>query len=179
MFVFVEVKVALSLLIFHAEHAVGRGELGHDQAAAAEVADEAAEDRVGNARHGGEDCGGRDLDSAEGNGCGNRLQRRCLAGKSARATRAYRRIVPELLHGSYSTLPGKMKALARGARANFQALLQRNSYFLASSGLAGAGAFLAYLRRKRSTRPAVSMSFCLPVKKGWHAEQISTLRSPL
>jgi hypothetical protein len=32
----------------------------------------------------------------------------------------------------------------------------------------------AYLRRKRSTRPAVSMSFCLPVKKGWHLEQIST-----
>src|SRR5262249_54793926 len=33
---------------------------------------------------------------------------------------------------------------------------------------------LPYLRLKRSTRPAVSTSFCLPVKKGWHAEQIST-----
>src|SRR5204862_322850 len=31
-----------------------------------------------------------------------------------------------------------------------------------------------YLRWKRSTRPAVSTSFCLPVKNGWHAEQIST-----
>ena len=39
--------------------------------------------------------------------------------------------------------------------------------------------FLAYLRRKRSTRPAVSMSFCLPVKKGWQLEQISTWMSPL
>jgi len=26
-----------------------------------------------------------------------------------------------------------------------------------------------------STRPPVSTSFCLPVKKGWHFEQISTL----
>jgi hypothetical protein len=26
-------------------------------------------------------------------------------------------------------------------------------------------------------RPAVSTSFCLPVKKGWQAEQISTLMS--
>ena len=29
----------------------------------------------------------------------------------------------------------------------------------------------------RSTRPAESISFCLPVKNGWQAEQISTLRS--
>ena len=37
----------------------------------------------------------------------------------------------------------------------------------------------ANLRRKRSTRPAVSTSFCLPVKKGWQAEQISRTMSPL
>src|ERR1700735_3380066 len=37
----------------------------------------------------------------------------------------------------------------------------------------------ANLRRKRSTRPAVSISFCLPVKNGWQAEQISTTMSPL
>ena len=35
-------------------------------------------------------------------------------------------------------------------------------------------AFLLYLRWKRSTRPAVSTNRCLPVKKGWHLEQIST-----
>ena len=29
-----------------------------------------------------------------------------------------------------------------------------------------------------STRPPASTNFCLPVKKGWHLEQISTLRSP-
>src|ERR1035438_9410625 len=68
-----------------------------------------------------------------------------------------------------------------GARAEFrvprESVAKEASYF---AGVAGAGAsFLAYLRRKRSTRPAVSMSFCLPVKKGWQAEQISTLMSPL
>jgi len=46
------------------------------------------------------------------------------------------------------------------------------AYFLAVSAL-------AYLRRKRSTRPAVSISFCLPVKNGWQLEQISTPMSPL
>jgi hypothetical protein len=37
-------------------------------------------------------------------------------------------------------------------------------YFFAGSAFAGSA--LAYFRRKRSTRPAVSISFCLPVKKG-------------
>jgi hypothetical protein len=32
---------------------------------------------------------------------------------------------------------------------------------------------LEYFWRKRSTRPAVSMSFCLPVKNGWQAAQMS------
>ena len=58
--VFIEVEIALGLLIFLAEHAVGRGELGHDQAASAQVADEAAEDGVGDAGHGREDGRGRD-----------------------------------------------------------------------------------------------------------------------
>ena len=35
---------------------------------------------------------------------------------------------------------------------------------------------LLYLLLKRSTRPVVSTSFCVPVKNGWHAEQISTWR---
>jgi len=39
---------------------------------------------------------------------------------------------------------------------------------------------LAYFFWKRSTRPAVSTSFCLPVKNGWQLEQISTRNmSPL
>jgi len=36
---------------------------------------------------------------------------------------------------------------------------------------------LAYFLLKRSTLPAESTSFCLPVKKGWHLEQISTFIS--
>ena len=32
---------------------------------------------------------------------------------------------------------------------------------------------------KRSTRPSLSTNFCLPVKKGWQDEQISTLISGL
>src|SRR5882762_11655476 len=44
---------------------------------------------------------------------------------------------------------------------------QKRYFFTASPAL-------PYLRRKRSTRPAVSISFCLPVKNGWHAAQIST-----
>ena len=49
--------------------------------------------------------------------------------------------------------------------------------------LAAISAFLASvaanLRRKRSIRPAVSTSFCLPVKKGWQVEQISSTIAPL
>src|SRR6516225_544448 len=46
-------------------------------------------------------------------------------------------------------------------------LAESRSYFLAR-------AFSAYFFWNRSTRPAVSTSFCLPVKKGWQFEQIST-----
>ena len=38
-------------------------------------------------------------------------------------------------------------------------------------------ALVPYFWRNRSTRPAVSISFCLPVKKGWHFEQTSTRMS--
>jgi hypothetical protein len=38
--------------------------------------------------------------------------------------------------------------------------------------------FSAYFWRKRSTRPAVSTNFCLPVKNGWQFEQISRCNSP-
>src|SRR5258706_8521830 len=65
--------------------------------------------------------------------------------------------------------------------------IERQSYFFAPSAFAlsafAPSAFapsaLAYFRRKRSMRPAVSTSFCLPVKNGWQLEQISTLMSLL
>src|ERR1035437_755128 len=46
--------------------------------------------------------------------------------------------------------------------------------YLVAAAAATAPSDLAYLRRKRSTRPAVSTRRCLPVKNGWQAEQIST-----
>src|SRR4029078_38515 len=53
--------------------------------------------------------------------------------------------------------------------------LGRNYCWLA---VASAAVFLPYRLLNLSTRPAVSTSFCLPVKNGWQAEQISTCRSP-
>ncbi len=41
-------------------------------------------------------------------------------------------------------------------------------------GLGASPVFRPYLRWNRSTRPSVSISFCRPVKSGWHLEQIST-----
>src|SRR5262249_43394921 len=51
----------------------------------------------------------------------------------------------------------------------------REAYFLAPDLAAASAYFLV----KRSTRPAVSTSFCLPVKKGWQLEQISTFSRSL
>ncbi len=59
MLVFIKVKVALGLLVFGAKHAVGRGELGHDQAAAAQIANEAAKHCIGDPSHGSEHRGRR------------------------------------------------------------------------------------------------------------------------
>jgi hypothetical protein len=41
-------------------------------------------------------------------------------------------------------------------------VFRKSSYFV----------FFAYRFWKRSTRPAVSTNFCVPVKKGWHLEQM-------
>src|SRR5439155_19103429 len=53
------------------------------------------------------------------------------------------------------------------------------NYLAGDAGGAASSAFLRlsqlYLRWNFSTRPVVSMYFILPVKKGWHAEQISTV----
>src|SRR5712671_2986727 len=92
----------------------------------------------------------------------------------------------------YSSWECKIKGLRRSeglilVSATFQQQRQggarptHKAYFLAVSALAASAlpaSLLAYLRRKRSIRPAVSSNFCLPVKKGWQAEQISTLMSP-
>ena len=65
MLVFVKMQVALGFLVLGAKYAVGRCELGHDQAAAAEIANESAKDRVGHAGHGSKHRGGRNCDGAD------------------------------------------------------------------------------------------------------------------
>src|SRR5260370_20592849 len=115
MLVFVEMQVTFGFLVLLAEHAVGRGELGHDQAAAAQVADEAAEDGVGDAGHGSQDCGWGNLNSADGEPHGNGLQWRCQSDRSVRPTR----VVPGLAH--CSILLGLSSESPRlPARASFQ-----------------------------------------------------------
>src|SRR5271157_2579518 len=92
MLVLVEVEIALGLLVFRTEHAIGRGELGHDQAASAEVANEAPKDGVGNARHRSQDRCGSDLDIADRHPIGHGSD---CTGEDARVDT---RIFPELAH---------------------------------------------------------------------------------
>src|SRR5207249_2653445 len=79
------------------------------------------------------------------------------------------------------------KLSLRRSRGLLQSGLKTAGYFFAAASVFAASVFaasalasvdLAYFRRKRSTRPAVSTSFCLPVKNGWQLEQISTWISP-
>src|SRR4029077_7453939 len=56
-------------------------------------------------------------------------------------------------------------------RTGLQKPRRTGCYFFAAAVFAAAS---AYFFVKRSTRPAVSSSFCLPVKNGWQLEQIST-----
>src|SRR5262249_50743031 len=107
--------------------------------------------------------------------CLNR--QRARAGRNARAAR----VVPELAHRFYSSREDQTKSPRRSEGPNLSFIREEIEsrhecplpiYFFAGSAL-------AYLRRKRSTRPAVSSNFCLPVKNGWQLAQISTLMSPL
>ena len=95
MLVAVEGEIALGFLVAMAGEAVGGGELGHHEAASAEIADEATKDGVGDAGHGREDGGWADLDIAE-------RHRRRNAGAGRRG--ALGRIVEKL--GHVSILPG-------------------------------------------------------------------------
>jgi hypothetical protein len=73
---------------------------------------------------------------------------------------------------------GKKQSLRRSGGLN----QNLRPYCLASAAFDAAAlpaSDFAYFRRKRSTRPAVSTSFCLPVKNGWQFEQISRLMAPL
>ena len=62
--VFLEIEIAESFLRA-AGDALGAGELGHQEAAVAEAADDAAEERIGDSGHGGEDGARADGEVAE------------------------------------------------------------------------------------------------------------------
>src|SRR5580658_5857662 len=110
-------EIALGLLVLLAEHAIGRGELGHDQPAPTQVADETPEDRVSNASHRRQHSGGRNADIADGYAGGDRLQTLYLADNRARPTR----VVPGLSHTSILLAPAKQSP-RRLARAEFTGL---------------------------------------------------------
>src|SRR5437773_12520680 len=84
------------------------------------------------------------------------LMRGCVATVEAHSTRSRART---------HTGPSQWRSTNR-----IQEILEGSparDYFLAAFAF-------AYFFWKRSTRPAVSTSFCLPVKNGWQFEQIST-----
>src|SRR6266446_6085727 len=94
------------------------------------------------------------------------------------AARSGRRGTRSSRKNSHRGAQGKKKGTARSGCPTRVCVL----YFLADSTFAAStfAAASAYFLVKRSTRPAVSISFCLPVKKGWQLEQISTFSlSPL
>ena len=65
-FVAIKREVLFGFLVLVPDDAVSRGELGHHEAAAAQVTDEPAEDRVGDASHRRQDRRRTDFDSADG-----------------------------------------------------------------------------------------------------------------
>jgi hypothetical protein len=89
MLVVIEMQVAAAHAAV-AEHAVGGSELGHDQPAAAEIADEAAENRVGNAGHGGQNRSRRQRHRANPEGGGDGRLRAGSVGRN--------RVFPALVH---------------------------------------------------------------------------------
>src|SRR5262249_30007359 len=102
--------------------------------------------------------------------------------------------IPDLLSDGELPLGTAHRAAQAPRQAHHHALQPRPPTNLRTVGHLGAtiyslafGAFLAgaaaagfdsYFFRNRSTRPSVSTSLYLPVKKGWQAEQISTWNEP-
>jgi hypothetical protein len=75
-------------------------------------------------------------------------------------------------HAAILAQKQREKAPATAEAQSFLPAAEAADYLAAAAATALSD--LAYLRRKRSTRPAVSTKRCLPVKNGWQTEQIST-----
>jgi hypothetical protein len=63
--------------------------------------------------------------------------------------------------------------VANGLRINERALDLLYAVERVGEAIAETQVVFPYFWRKRSTRPAVSMSFCFPVKNGWQTLQMS------
>src|SRR6476469_6919986 len=106
MLVLVEMQITLRLLIFGAEHAIGRGKLRHDQPASAEITNESPENCISHAGHGCENRRRRDSNRAETDGgrhsntCPDCLVRHASATLGAT-------VLPELFHNVIFYLLGK------------------------------------------------------------------------
>src|SRR5579862_1053246 len=115
MFIFVEMQIASSHTRV-AQNTVGRGELGHDQAASTEILDEATENGVSDSGHRSQNRGWRDANIADGQAIGKHAG---MWGDGAlpRLDRTCTRAVPELVHKlillSFPIRP-KRKPPARG-----------------------------------------------------------------
>ena len=68
---------------------------------------------------------------------------------------------PHVVSGDRA-VPYPLKSKNFGADKYQREVLGKSRYFV----------FLAYRFWNRSTRPAVSTNFCVPVKNGWHFEQM-------
>src|SRR5437764_1305093 len=86
-----------------------------------------------------------------------------------------------MLRSSESCLPASRKRAAGFIPSGVNRRLTLpgragSSYWLLSAGCSSLPLrWAAHLRWNFSTRPVVSTYFILPVKNGWHAEQISTV----
>src|SRR5579872_568748 len=65
MLIFVKMQIALGFLVFRSQDAVRGSELGHDEAASAQISNEAAKDGVSHARHGSKHRRRRNLDISD------------------------------------------------------------------------------------------------------------------
>src|ERR1051326_6086317 len=167
------------------------------------IADEPAEHRIGHAGHGRKDCGGRNVDIANlkrvrhlralrGDNVIGRIFPELLHCLCPGASEGTLPIFDTALVQELNQAPivadlkcSQVKGVSRYARdftptakppPQRRPVKTLSRYCLAAAFLAASALLasdFAYFRRKRSTRPAVSTSFCLPVKNGWHFEQIS------
>src|SRR5215472_17139188 len=74
--------------------------------------------------------------------------------------------------------PARREDIRRALRKTPQAFALPEGLPAFFSGALAAWALPSYFFRNRSTRPAVSTSLYLPVKKGWQLAQISTWKEP-